>query len=655
MTETRTIEAVAVFEGRLAKVEGPARSGKTEALVRRCARAIEAGTDPASVLVAVSTAFAADAFRARLAAALGDARAEAAHAVRVERALDAIVRTLSAPEAIAATGRVPRLLMTGEYNLLLEDMKTLGTPARKLRAMLRYFYRLRCDLVPRKDWGFGGAEETVWNHLVGTLSTRRSMLAEEAGAICAEYLQSDAGAPARGTYEIVLADDFQNLSRAEQTCLCLLARNQIVVAGNASETVPLRSGRPHPEGFTHFDELRRGVETFSLPKPFGDPAVAAFAGAIAAREGEGDAQTTGNAPSSEDGRGGMPRGVVVLKWNTPDEEAAGIASYLRAVLDADGGLLERDVCVLVPNRRWGRLAARALSAHGLSASTAGIGSDFGGSYQDSTRARAFVAYTKLCLAADPEDVVAWRSWCGFDNHLANSEAWDSLAVFARARGTGLYEALRAVGEGDPAAAGVLRSGELARRWESGHAAIAESAGRRGFALLRAVGAEGLPEFAEALQRMEGDEGATEALAIVRESVETPTFPAAPHDVRIATYAAMPGTGYRVVIAVAAVDGLMPPRDAFETVSTDEARDHVLSEARCVFSSGVAKAGELLVISTFSKAPLELAERTKMQVTRVRSENGERVAAVRPTAFLAEAGAACPATTGGQAALATFGR
>ncbi len=655
MMQIGAIEAVAAFEGRLAKVEGPARSGKTEALVRRCARVVEAGADPASVLVAVSTAFAADAFRARLAAALGEERAEAARAVRVECALDAIVRTLGAPEAVAATGRVPRLLMTGEYNLLLEDMKTLGTPVRKLRAMLGYFYRLRCDLVPRKDWGFGGAEETVWNHLVGTLSARKSMLAQEAGAVCAEYLQSDAGAPARGAYAIVLADDFQNLSRAEQTCLCLLARDQIVVAGNVGETVPLRSGRPHPEGFARFDALRRGVETFSLPEPFGDPAVAAFAGAITARDGEGSAQTAGDAPRGDGGRGGVPRGVVVLKWRTPDEEAAGVASYLRALLDADEGLLERDVCVLVPNRGWGRLAARALSAHGLSSSTAGVGGGFGGSYQDSERAKAFVAYTRLCLAADPADVVAWRSWCGFDNHLANSEAWESLAAFARERGIGLYEALRAVGEGDPAAAGVLRRSELARRWESGRAAVAESAGRRGFALLRAVGAENLPEFAEARRRMEGDEGAAEALAIVRESVEAPTFPAAPHDVRIATYDAMPGTGYRVVIAVAAVDGLMPPRDAFETVSTDEARGRVLSEARRAFSSGVAKADELLVVSTFSKAPLELAERTKMQVTRVRAENGERVAAVRPTAFLAEAGAACPATTGGQAALATFGR
>ena len=62
----------------------------------------------------------------------------------------------------------------------------------------------------------------------------------------------------------------------------------------------------------------------------------------------------------------------------------------------------------------------------------------------------------------------------------------------------------------------------------------------------------------------------------------------------------------------------------------------------------------LLFSTFSRAPLELAERTKMQVARVRMEDGERIAALRPTCFLEEAGAAAPITLGGQALLADAG-
>ncbi len=123
------IKTIAAFDGRCAKVCGPARSGKTEALVQRCVTLLGANVAPESIFVEVSTAFAAQAFRRRLRAALGSARA-AAEAVVVETALDACVRVLDTPEARTATGRIPRLLTPAEYNFFLEDMKTLGTPIR---------------------------------------------------------------------------------------------------------------------------------------------------------------------------------------------------------------------------------------------------------------------------------------------------------------------------------------------------------------------------------------------------------------------------------------------------------------------------------------------------------------------------------------------
>ena len=109
-----------------------------------------------------------------------------------------------------------------------------------------------------------------------------------------------------------------------------------------------------------------------------------------------------------------------------------------------------------------------------------------------------------------------------------------------------------------------------------------------------------------------------------------------------------------VAAIAAVDGFMPRRDAFEVISTEEDRERIMNEERRLFCNSVSKASKRLVVSYFSKAPLELAERAKMQVVRVKAEGNGRVASVRPTAFLAEAGNAAPVTTGGQALLAQHG-
>ena len=66
------IETIASFDGRIAKVQGPARSGKTEALVRRCACLVRGGAAPETILVETSSAAAAQAFRRRLRRAIGD-------------------------------------------------------------------------------------------------------------------------------------------------------------------------------------------------------------------------------------------------------------------------------------------------------------------------------------------------------------------------------------------------------------------------------------------------------------------------------------------------------------------------------------------------------------------------------------------------------
>ena len=100
--------------------------------------------------------------------------------------------------------------------------------------------------------------------------------------------------------------------------------------------------------------------------------------------------------------------------------------------------------------------------------------------------------------------------------------------------------------------------------------------------------------------------------------------------------------------------IIPQRNAFEVISTDGERNRIVDSERRDFMGGVAKAKHLLVLSHFSKAELELAERTKMQVVRVKSENGKRMAIVRPSCFLSEAGDAAPTTMGGQALLAEYG-
>ena len=525
-------------------------------------------------------------------------------------------------------------------------MKTLGTPARRLRSELGHIKKQWCALAPEDDWAVG-EEKDVLELAHRLLGATNAMLEDEVAYLCGRYLQSDAGAGARQRFSLVLADDFQNLSVAQQTCLCLLARDQLIIAGNPDETVRVATSFPAPEGFATFDTLRRNVTVFALNTAFGNPNVTAFCDAVV-RAGNEEALAA-------DQREGTIRDIATVKWNTPDEEFNGLTRYLFAVNAENPEAAHSDLCVVAPNKQWAHAFEQMLVRRGFAVSSLGF-ERLAGDPRDTNRARALIAYTSLNLLADPDDPFAWRAWVGFGNYLTYSDGWHFLMEWCDEHDAGILDALeaaaaaRTAGEAEP----FPRAERLAERYEAGRAMIAAHAGRRGHNLLAALDADKLRDFAALSATLAGDEDAATLYAMVRETQFFPTHEANVRAVRVSSYEQLCGCGYRALYVTGCVDGFMPARDAFEVVSTDADRDRVREADRRTFAAGVAKATDALMFSTFSRAPLELAERTKMQVARVRMEDGERIATLRPTCFLEEAGAAAPITLGGQALLADAG-
>ncbi len=657
------IDTVAAFSGRIAKVQGPAASGKTEALVRRCVRLLEEGADGASVLVATSSAFAAQAFRERLEHAAGEKLAEAAARVQVKSAVEACIDVLDTAQAREATGRVPRLLSGPEYNFLVEDLKTTGEPVRQLKKMLAYFKREMAAGRPRSEWMIGGQEETILALMDRSLVLRAAMLPQEVGCTCAAYLQSEAGAGARGRFTHVLADDFQNATKSVQTALCLLTGEQLLVAGNPNEAHSGLAGMCNPDGFATFEQVRRGVEVFTLEEAFGNADIVAYASGLACQEGmdeslaQPQAAARRDAPHAAEEGDELPCGVMSVKWRTPEEELNGLTKYLRRVVDRTHEALESRTAVLVANKRWAMLVNGVLAERGFSTSLAGAAHTIAGDPRDSSRSTGLVAYIKLALLADEHDSAAWRSWCGLDNYLSNSDAWVGLQNYVDEQGISICEGLKRLGSGEVPATNTepfLRAEVLAERWREGRAFIEKNAKRKGFALLKAVGAEGITEFSDIAEELAGDETAAQLFSLVYRHIHFPVWPESRHILRVACAEALDGQSYDNVFVVGAVDGFFPTRDAFEVISTDEDRARVMQRERRAFYAATAKAGSLLVLSHFSKAALELAEKTKMQVVRVRSEGDARIGIVRPSCFIEQAGAHAPHTTGGDALLAHEG-
>ena len=192
------IQQLAEYDGRIAKIEGPARSGKTEILVRRCVRLLNQGVEPESILVVVSSAFAQAGFRQRLQRAAGDRLQKPASRVVVSRALDVCASILDEPAAREATGRAPRILVDDEYLFFLEDLKTLGQKNQRLSNMLSFFYAQWSAFEDEDAWLIPGEETAVLGRARDALGLYGAMLRHEAPYLCGKLLLSEAGASLAG-------------------------------------------------------------------------------------------------------------------------------------------------------------------------------------------------------------------------------------------------------------------------------------------------------------------------------------------------------------------------------------------------------------------------------------------------------------------------
>jgi DNA helicase-2/ATP-dependent DNA helicase PcrA len=656
---SNTINDIATFDGKIAKIDGAPASGKTAGLIARCVKLLESGIDGRDITVIVSSTAAANAFKSRVTKALKangvelEAADTLASSLNVCTAADACRAVLDTEAAREATKRVPNALTSFEYTFLLEDMLTLGQPMRRLRAMMAHFKEAlaqdeAADVVAR-----AGEESIVFEHMVSVLKFQESMLAEELAWHANVYLTSDAGRDSAHSCEYVLADDFQNLSLAEQHFCCHIAKTQLIVAGCTAEAVRVSSSYPSAEGFANFDKLRKNVELFTLDSaPAND--VAAFASAIAANDALSCSASyeanLKNAETSEETQ------LRFVSWNTPEDEIGDMSKIVRVISNEDNETPYSQSVIVVPNKRWAKAFKQMLTKRGFRVLTCGF-NRIGGDPRIAERSRAIEAYTKLRLLADPTDCRAWRIFAGLGNYLCRSDAWTGFMEFAASNNLSMSDAVRKVVEtntNNEAEELFLLENALSKRFAEGLEFIEQNTGACGYNLLSICGAEGLDEFADIEAMLDGDENAACIAAIAERMQKDVIFANDSRAIRIASFESLAGLSFKHVYCTGCIDGYMPNRNAFEVVSTDDARDKILGTERRAFINGVSKCRGELILSTFATADLELAERTHAQVVRIRAVDKARMAHLRHTCFIDEAGHYAPSIEGGQAMLSAYG-
>lgn len=617
----------AVLDARL--ITGGAGTGKTERLVGRVAELVEGGARGEDILVFAATPDAARAFCERVRGRLG----EPARAVNVVTPRQFALGLLREPGAAAFTGRSGRLLLPFEESILMEDMKASGLRQKRLKEMLKFFYRSWTELADDDPaWLISDEERSVHALIKDCLAFTGGMLEPEVSNLAVNYLRTHGEALAGKTVAHVVVDDYQALSRASQVLANMLAGRSIWVAADRHASAPVFDSYPYASGVDEFCSLHGDAVVVELS---GSHRSRATVRAVNALCTERRLEVSPQLFAADDVADGAFETRV---FPSPEEEIAGIGAYVGQMLAS--GTDPGAIYVAAPNSLWEKNVARELASRGIEVATKKRLGVLRRDPRDEARCVGARVFTMLALVANPEDAVAWRSWCGFGNYLAHSPVFAVLRPGALEAGLGVRRVVEAVETSAASREYAEEARDVAIRYRRGLAIIDAVAGKTGADLLAAITclveddqkAEVPRELFELCDPADGD-GAGEMVVRVCAQHGAPSF-GEQSAVMVGDYGGLCGLDPDVVVFAGFVNGFFPSRGYFDkTEVSDEARER-MHEADCLRLYGaLSKARRSVLITAFSSIDLGSAERLKLKIDRIRVRNGVRMCALSPSVFV----------------------
>ena len=444
-----------VRNGKACLVKGGAAGAVMGELVRRVQDVLAGGADPKDVLVLCADPTSA----ARMQAELGVVRAGDAAETLAERGVSQVegadgqvasavrgagageVRVLTCrelacavladPDSAAATGMSfssgrARLLSAYETDFLMEDVKTLGARPKRLREMLKFFYRGWTELADEDpEWLFTVEEIDTFEFLTCELQYLGAMMEPQVSNLATKALRMEGQVCERFARKHVFVYGYQSLSRASQLLCQLVAGEELVAGAGPDMGVDVFESYAYPAGVEDFVRLNPAAEVVE----------------VGVRGAAGDKVRDAHS------------------WKTPADEVEGTADAIAAAVEA--GANAEDIAVVTFHPWWTQQMARALQARGLQANAWLGAPKLHGDIRELDRCLGLRTVTLLRLLADWHDGMAWRSWFGFGDYLARSNQFAEM----RRRVCGMH-----IGEGCTVAASKraeVRAQEVASACDEG--------------------------------------------------------------------------------------------------------------------------------------------------------------------------------------------
>ncbi|MBI4507854.1 MAG: ATP-dependent helicase [Chloroflexi bacterium] len=577
-------------------VAGPG-TGKTFSLIRRVARLLQEGAKPDAIFACSFTRTGAnDLHKELLKLAMpntGRVQSGTLHSF--------CFRLLRRAEVLQLTGRVPRPLMKFEQRFLLEDLRrgTFGGVRdcnRRLEAFNSAWARLQSD---EPGWPTDPTDRAFQSQLLSWLQFQEAMLVGELIPEALRFLRGNPASPFRPRFAHVLVDEYQDLNRAEQALLDLLANGgTLTVVGDEDQSI-YSFKYAHPEGISAFDQTHPATADESLDECRRCPiTVVEMANHLIQYNPARSARIL--VPLA----GAPPGEVFVVQWSSLDGEVEGIAKFVDTrvkAADVEAG----GVLILSPRRQLGYRIRDALNNMGTRAHSFFHEEALDGNPKELGASQAQQAFVLLTLLANPDDRVALRSWCGFGSDSLRKNGWARLRAHCESTGESPREAL------DRIVAGQVKlpyTGDIVARYCDAMKQVAHMADLRGQDLLDAVfpsadWSEPFRFIGASIRQQDYDSQLL--LEETRIAVTQPELPTDVDYVRVMSLHKSKGLTADLVVIVGCIEGLIPFIDD-DLPPADSERS--LHEQRRLFYVAITRTRQTLVISSFVRLPRDLAHR-----------------------------------------------
>jgi superfamily I DNA/RNA helicase len=344
---------------------------------------------------------------------------------------------LAKEDVLGSTGRVPRPLLDLEERFLLEDLKgeqfgTVRDCKKRLQAFNAAWARLQHE---ESGWCTDPTDRDYRDALLAWLKFHRSMLIGEVVPELLKYLRGNPMSKHRGAFKHVLVDEYQDLNKAEQDLLDIVAEKAgYSIIGDDDQSI-YSFKHAHPEGIIQFPERHITTHNEEMNECWRCPKrVVAMANSLIVNNTIRSERTLQPRAENPDGE------IYLVQWLSMNDEAKGVARFIAKKIE-NGEVVPGQVLVLAPRRQFGYLIRDELNARSVPAHSFFAEEIFDGDITKKTECAAAEAYAILCLLADPQDRTALRVWCGLGSSDLRRPAWDSLRGHCETSGLSPRQAL----------------------------------------------------------------------------------------------------------------------------------------------------------------------------------------------------------------------